>query len=640
MINATVPTASQAEAEAGMIDEKAMTPLRVKQAIDALGVSQDVLASSSGGERVGVVGGGTAADFMAGRFTAQQRGAIGNGIANDGPALQDAMTRAAATGDELVMPGGTYLTDIGLICGAVRVRCLGPVTIRYTGSTHIAQLLKIDAAGGDVSISGKLRVDSNNKANVGIYLINDHATRVDAIFGDVECINCRMVAGNGFNTGAYGILALGNFDIVRAERLAARDIGRAAGTGSPGSFGTMGIHFGRVSGYAPRVIDITLAEASNILCDDAVGSANRVDCDGIALYQNDENGASCRVGTIIGKECMGRTYKNQSYRATRVEQVRVERSVQGITGARSVEVNFQYGEGSASNVDIEYSGDALKGNAPIPISFFTSLARSSYGVMHVGHLAVRDKTAGPEMLEYLVDFFNGAGSTSSKSAIIGSVELRGANPVKYLARIGPNGNSDPFDLTISRFRGTIDAAALQCNAPMNYLTGVFTSVQNTGAEVPLIADITGTPLENKYGRIREGGGNIGIAVNRGVRHGVPGIAPLTGEFMYDSSLSGRVPLGATYLENGTDIVLPLFGYVPSTGIFTILLPETGERGVYQVTGANNTITTITAIASVVTDSSGAEPGSGAIRVWKVNGGANVKIKAVGAGKYISVTGDV
>lgn len=48
----------------------------------------------------------------------------------------------------------------------------------------------------------------------------------------------------------------------------------------------------------------------------------------------------------------------------------------------------------------------------------------------------------------------------------------------------------------------------------------------------------------------------------------------------------------------------------------------------------------TAIASVVTDSSGAEPGSGAIRVWKVNRGANVKIKAVGAGKYISVTGDV
>jgi len=47
------PIASQPEAEAGSSNSKAMTPQRVKQAIDALGVSQDILASTNGGTMVG-----------------------------------------------------------------------------------------------------------------------------------------------------------------------------------------------------------------------------------------------------------------------------------------------------------------------------------------------------------------------------------------------------------------------------------------------------------------------------------------------------------------------------------------------------------------------------------------------------------
>lgn len=48
-----LPIATQAEAEAGTVNDKPMTPLRVKQAIDALGVSEEVLASPAGGAMVG-----------------------------------------------------------------------------------------------------------------------------------------------------------------------------------------------------------------------------------------------------------------------------------------------------------------------------------------------------------------------------------------------------------------------------------------------------------------------------------------------------------------------------------------------------------------------------------------------------------
>lgn len=51
--DAGAPINSKSDAEAGIVNTGRMTPLRVKQAIDALGVSQDVLASSSGGAMVG-----------------------------------------------------------------------------------------------------------------------------------------------------------------------------------------------------------------------------------------------------------------------------------------------------------------------------------------------------------------------------------------------------------------------------------------------------------------------------------------------------------------------------------------------------------------------------------------------------------
>jgi len=48
-----LPIATQAEAEAGAANDKLMTPLRTKEAIDALGVSQHALASQTGAEMVG-----------------------------------------------------------------------------------------------------------------------------------------------------------------------------------------------------------------------------------------------------------------------------------------------------------------------------------------------------------------------------------------------------------------------------------------------------------------------------------------------------------------------------------------------------------------------------------------------------------
>ncbi len=57
IVDAAIPLASQAEAEAGTDNAKRVTPLRVKQGIDALGVSAAVLASTAAGDGVDRVAG-------------------------------------------------------------------------------------------------------------------------------------------------------------------------------------------------------------------------------------------------------------------------------------------------------------------------------------------------------------------------------------------------------------------------------------------------------------------------------------------------------------------------------------------------------------------------------------------------------
>jgi hypothetical protein len=56
VVDAAVPLASQAEAEAGVNNTKRVTPLRLKQAIDALTVSEAALAAGGAGQGAGLVG--------------------------------------------------------------------------------------------------------------------------------------------------------------------------------------------------------------------------------------------------------------------------------------------------------------------------------------------------------------------------------------------------------------------------------------------------------------------------------------------------------------------------------------------------------------------------------------------------------
>lgn len=103
VVDSGVPLASQAEAEAGASNTTRMSPLRVAQAIDVLGVSLALLNSTDadeGASMVGTEGGGSVQDLFDGiDFLAT---AAGDGIEDDSAILY------AATKLIALLPGKTY----------------------------------------------------------------------------------------------------------------------------------------------------------------------------------------------------------------------------------------------------------------------------------------------------------------------------------------------------------------------------------------------------------------------------------------------------------------------------------------------------------------------------------------------------
>lgn len=119
VVDAATPLASQVEAETGADNTKRMTPLRVKQAINAQAVSLTNLASTDPGQGAGLVGfEASGADAVARDLLSKARekvsildfGAVADGVtpcADAFDAVQDAVGQFA----EIVMPPGEYVIE-------------------------------------------------------------------------------------------------------------------------------------------------------------------------------------------------------------------------------------------------------------------------------------------------------------------------------------------------------------------------------------------------------------------------------------------------------------------------------------------------------------------------------------------------
>lgn len=108
IVDAAVPLASQAQAEAGTDNATRVSPLRVKQAINALGVSAENLASPAPDKGAALVKKGQATVREILPVTPQEYGAVADGVADDLAAIVAATAAAVAEDRGLHFPDGTY----------------------------------------------------------------------------------------------------------------------------------------------------------------------------------------------------------------------------------------------------------------------------------------------------------------------------------------------------------------------------------------------------------------------------------------------------------------------------------------------------------------------------------------------------
>lgn len=155
IVDAAIPLASQAESEAGTDNAKRVTPLRVKQAIEALGISETKLAATGESEGAALVG------FLNSR-TAQNKleeapislyDAPSFTVAGDCIAAMDwAIARAISTGNPVIqVPDGVTLGQ-HIIDGYADLTIRGGKNVTFDSDVDAAGFLA--GSGGRLTITG------------------------------------------------------------------------------------------------------------------------------------------------------------------------------------------------------------------------------------------------------------------------------------------------------------------------------------------------------------------------------------------------------------------------------------------------------------------------------------------------------
>jgi hypothetical protein len=557
---------------------------------------------------------------------------------DNGAAIQAALTEAASSGKELLWPGGSYTTSIALACNAVKIRFTAPVTLTYSSATHIATVFEITMAGVDTALLGKFHVVGNNKANIGLKILNNNATRADLFLGDLKASSCKMVTA-GPSGGAGGIAIRGNIDNLFASSLTAETIGRDAGTGSPGNNCTSGIEIGTTGGYGVRNIRVDTYVAKDITTLDAPGVAACVDVDGVLIQQIDEDDSAFSFEQIIVRNAQGRGLKAQVFKNLRAGSISIFRNIEGTTGG-STDVAFQYGEGVSPQINVRYTGlaDTIHGRGTTVLSAYTATTRSSgYGVIAFDNLTVRDETTGGTAnIGVLFDVDKSVADTTTVTASITNAKLIGRN-ANHLVGLGNTGGTGygAANIVVSGFLGALAVGLFSSSSTKtSSFRAIVSGVVNTGSEVPAIT--SGVSLGNTFGRLVDGGGNVGIKKQTGLSD-TPGLyneAFSLGGYTNNSEVIGDAILYAGLNANGATIDLPAFGAVPGSARFWAGSPDYGAVGEFTTPPSSNTITTVQASSGLTVGSGGVDPGGLDLSLWKTSSGTRLTVKnASGSSRY-------
>jgi len=285
-------------------------------------------------------------------------GVIGDGVTDDSDALETALH----SGMPITMDAATIKISRKIAIAApsaLRILARGAVIINASAA-DIEAVLDIEVLPGfEHRIDGKLTINGNSKAFLGLRIWNKSAVGfpggyADVVLNDVEVRNIRR-ASTAFSNGD-GIIIRGGFQRVQINRPVVKGVALAAGAGVPGSVGVSGIAvFGTDTGYPIHTI-INDPLIDSIYSEDAAYSHDQ---DGIRIFGPHATASGYRNSTAVVnggqfRNCWGRSIKLQT--DTGVVSSCNFSAYEGPTGGRSSEIDFQVGSGAVRDISCYYSG--------------------------------------------------------------------------------------------------------------------------------------------------------------------------------------------------------------------------------------------------------------------------------------------
>ena len=596
------------------------------------GFAYEVAASGASDHHV-TTGGGLKLYIVGDVVTPEHFGTIGAGADDD--AIMTKFFALLVAGRKGVARGA-YTLDSGIAVTATANMHLDfeGATFTSVSASSISEMLYIEMA--NFNLAAKMGTWDADQNTVKCCHVRNSSTGKPDLWISGTFQNPKLKSTSPL-VSSNGLYVAGSFDKVYIEPIV-KNVTRDAGI-------TGGVCQGIVYTYLTspdrnaRSVIINRPHIETVTTADSPASALCQDCDGIVLFQLDEDGQRAAVIDGTFKDCQGRDVKTYA-RGARVIRPSSYRGINGKYGG-SVNYAFLGGDGDLIDAKLRFEGAAHQYGTTIA-SFYTSVARSEgWGLKKVSGMNIHDLSTGTEKITELVDLTvaNGLSADQGKqNAEVTGLVVQGKAISNILGVRNFGGITGEGRVSVTGFYGEIATSVASCDTTyLPNITGILKNIKNTGTEVPVITKAGGGSLGNVWGKWYGDETVEGVARNFGLTSGTPGWVLGSSKITENNTsyFGGMIPLYAhSTMPNGAQVS---FDVGDPKGGALLILKVLSRIIVLKTNAGENTFVAITPIEPswYEVDQTGAEPTTaGRFRIWKTNSGQTLNFKNSLGGAYL------
>lgn len=465
------------------------------------------------------------------------------------------------------------------------------------------------------AIDGKLTIDANRKAFVGLSLAsNGPGISSDITLTDVE-VNNVYRSSTAFN-GGDGIYIRNGWRNVSLIRPVITNCRMAAGAGIAGSQGIFGITIAGSSGNSPRNVYVENPFIDSVMSEDPTYTSDQ---DGIRVFNADNptNKPLTASFLLTGgkiKDCRGRSVKVQSEngRVEGLQLVRTKACDPGGLGALTLnsDIEFQTGCGSVSNIEFHYDGFV-----PFSVIRFIQAPAAMPTASMPNISGIRGTILGDKVIKALIRL-NAAAGAPKMFANISDVAISSDTPVEQFLSLSSGDSVNAMTANLSNVFCPISSSLVALTNTSVKKRVYGTNVHNT-ADTP--ANVQEQGNNNEYVSLLHSSGFVDAnSVSSLLTSAVTRINAIAPEGVSDSGILRPV---AFTLADGATFQLPWTGVANGVHMLLISVGVAGTagsnaQGIFAVRSSG--LVQLSAGGTEFSLGTTAEPATGNYRIWGSN----------------------